>query len=97
MKILVWLDDLRDPNIFGYKYFPQYFDLNHFFENEVIWLKSYEEFVNWIEEMGVPDHVGFDHDLGGENQVMMPPNSFVSTVNFTEHLYLNLTFKVVIL
>ncbi len=27
-------------------------------------VRSYREFVGWVIENGVPDHVSFDHDLG---------------------------------
>jgi hypothetical protein len=27
-------------------------------------VRSYDEFVKWIEENGLPDKVSFDHDLG---------------------------------
>ena len=66
MKKLLWLDDIRSP-----------------FENngewlvfspleqpyEVIWVKSYDEFINWIITNGLPEGVCFDHDLGLPNQL----------------------------
>lgn len=30
-------------------------------------VRSYNEFVKWIEANGVPDKISFDHDLGDEN------------------------------
>lgn len=65
MKKLLWLDDIRDP-----------------FENngewlifspleqpyEVIWIKSYVDFVDYINNNGLPDGICFDHDLGDENE-----------------------------
>lgn len=30
-------------------------------------VRSYDEFVNWIEHNGIPDEVSFDHDLGMEH------------------------------
>jgi hypothetical protein len=29
-------------------------------------VRSYDEFVKWIEENGLPDKLSFDHDLGEE-------------------------------
>jgi hypothetical protein len=29
-------------------------------------VRSYDEFVKWIEKNGLPDEVSFDHDLGEE-------------------------------
>jgi hypothetical protein len=31
------------------------------------WVKSYAEFVAWIEKNGLPDLIAFDHDLGGNS------------------------------
>lgn len=47
----LYLDDQRDP------------------ETDRTWVvvRSYEEFVETIEERGMPRHISFDHDLG-ENQ-----------------------------
>jgi len=33
-------------------------------EVKVIWVKNKNEFVNWIEEEGLPNGICFDHDLG---------------------------------
>jgi hypothetical protein len=30
-------------------------------------VRSYDEFVNWIETNGIPDEISFDHDLGMEH------------------------------
>ena len=62
MKLL-WLDDIRDPhdkevNWLVFSPIPLY-NLK-----EVVWVKSYTEFVNWIIENGLPDGICFDHDLG---------------------------------
>lgn len=32
----------------------------------VIWVKSYNEFVEYITNYGLPDAIGFDHDLADE-------------------------------
>lgn len=37
---------------------------------EVVWVKNYKEFVNYIETHGLPDVVCFDHDLGEQKTGM---------------------------
>lgn len=54
MQKLLWLDDFRNPKS----------SLTR--EYEVVWVKSYEEFCNYLECNGLPDIVCFDHDLGTE-------------------------------
>lgn len=55
---LIWLDDERDPSESRWnKYFP-------IGNPVVIWLKSFDEFVQWISHNGLPDAICFDHDLG---------------------------------
>lgn len=61
IKKLLWLDDVRDPNdkdIDWMVFSPIGRDV------DVFWVSSYEEFVQWIKENGLPDGVAFDHDLG---------------------------------
>lgn len=65
MKKLLWLDDVRDP-------FEQiseeggswlvFSPLEKPFET--IWVKTYDEFVDYITLNGLPDGICFDHDLG---------------------------------
>ena len=60
MKLL-WLDDTRDPlkdDWLRYSPIEKPFDC--------IWVKSYNEFVDWIKQNGLPDAICFDHDLGME-------------------------------
>jgi hypothetical protein len=67
MKTLLWLDDCRDPNdIPDVESNKTWIELYSPIERpfEVIWAKSYTEFVNHIVIMGLPDAVCFDHDLG---------------------------------
>ena len=60
MKTLLWLDDLRDPN--------DNRNLSNFKKDDldIIWVRNYEEFINYIYHNGIPDIVSFDHDLGEE-------------------------------
>ncbi len=62
MKKLLWLDDYRNPmerDWLGYSPIPHPF--------ETIWVKTYEEFVDWITKNGLPDGICFDHDLADEH------------------------------
>lgn len=60
LKTLLWLDDVRDPfdtkiNWLVFSPIEQPF--------EVVWVKKYHEFVDWITRNGLPDAICFDHDL----------------------------------
>ena len=60
-KILLWLDDYRDPEKNDWLVFsPIGRDVN------IIWVKSYNEFIDYIINNSLPDGICFDHDLGGE-------------------------------
>lgn len=66
-KVLLWLDDIRDPsNSYWQRYFPEYAD------ETVIWVKNYDEFVEWIELHGLPDMIAFDHDLEPDHYEFSP-------------------------
>lgn len=59
MNTLLWLDDVRNPlenNWLAFSPLQGAYD--------VIWVKSYKEFVVWIENNGLPTAICFDHDLG---------------------------------
>ena len=58
MKYNLFLDDFRDPHdAFLLKGFPIYND-------EWIVVRNYDEFIKKVEELGIPEAVSFDHDLG---------------------------------
>lgn len=60
-KTLLWLDDFRNPfdkEIDWIVFSPVGRDIN------IVWVKSYEEFIEYINKNGVPDGICFDHDLG---------------------------------
>jgi hypothetical protein len=71
MKTLLWLDDVRDPFEYldaedgpiGWLVFSP---LSHPFKT--IWVKSYDEFTQWIEANGLPDGICFDHDISSEEK-----------------------------
>ena len=72
MKKLLWLDDCRNP------FENDWLNFSPIGKNvEVHWVKSYDEFIKWITDNGVPDAVCFDHDLG----YRIDPNSEVSYHN----------------
>lgn len=58
-KVLLWLDDVRNPVENDWLNFsPIGKDIS------TVWVRSYNMFINWIEENGLPDGICFDHDLG---------------------------------
>jgi len=57
-KTLIWLDDSRDPSKDDWLVFSPTSDYE-----EVVWLKTYNEFTTWITENGLPIGICFDHDL----------------------------------
>lgn len=64
MKKLLWLDDIRNPhetNLDGIKHWLVFSPIQEPYE--VYWVKSYNEFITWIERNGIPDGICFDHDL----------------------------------
>jgi hypothetical protein len=58
----LFLDDIRIPKDCANGLVPS--SLNKFYW-DVDWfiVRSYNEFVNWIMENGLPDFISFDHDL----------------------------------
>lgn len=56
--VLLWLDDIRDPFDGDWLVFSP---IERPFD--VVWVKNYNEFTNWIETNGLPDGICFDHDL----------------------------------
>lgn len=64
MYKLVWLDDYRDPFIDEEGKVPP-----HYEKEDIIWVKDYDEFVNYIEKNGLPEAISFDHDLAQEHYV----------------------------
>lgn len=69
MKNLLWLDDTRNPLEDDWLVFspiPKPY--------EVHWVKTYDEFVAWINTNGLPDGICFDHDLGFTNEYYLENN-----------------------
>ena len=59
VKKLLWLDDSRDPFEDDWLVFSPIGRMNI----EVSWVKTFDEFTNWIITNGLPDGICFDHDL----------------------------------
>jgi len=60
MKKLIWLDDQRNP-------YSNWIECSPIGKCvDIIWCKSYTEFIRWITDNGLPDAICFDHDLGDE-------------------------------
>lgn len=64
IKKLLWLDDMRDPLKTDWllQYAPEFDDVR----DNVVWVKNYDEFVDWIDKNGLPYKIAFDHDLGDD-------------------------------
>ena len=71
---ILWLDDQRDPSTYFKVKKPQssvWVRNNDFYQNNIfskydvnfIWVKSFDEFANYIENNGVPKFISFDNDL----------------------------------
>ena len=59
MEQILWLDDARNPaDKLWHSYFPC--------DGDVVWVKTYNEFVEWVETNGLPIAVCFDHDIGAD-------------------------------
>jgi hypothetical protein len=67
MNKLLWLDDIRDP------FDGDWLVYSPIDNPDVNWVKSYGEFITWIEINGLPDAICFDHDLADnfENRANM--------------------------
>jgi len=60
----LFLDDFRNPKDAFTLVIPH---LKIFWEDGWDIVRSYDEFVNWIEANGLPDFISFDHDLADEH------------------------------
>lgn len=63
-KVLLWLDDVRDPQDIRWKEYTQSFDCD-----QVVWVKDYNEFVEWITQNDLPAFMSLDHDLSPDHYV----------------------------
>lgn len=71
-QVVLWLDDCRNPHDktvesgFLYTWIEMYSPING--DYDVVWVKTYDEFVKYIIENNLPDGVCFDNDLGEEKE-----------------------------
>lgn len=60
--VLVWIDDIRDPKEPTWQnWIKKNFGTNDF---DITWIKSYKEFVDFVDKNGLPSNISLDHDLG---------------------------------
>ena len=64
MKILLWLDDVRNPFKNNWLALAPRRDYDN-----VVWVKSYDEAVKWVSDNGLPYAMCLDHDLGIPRQL----------------------------
>lgn len=59
-KTLLWLDDIRNPFKGDWiaNFAPDFLN-----DGEIVWVKTCEDFITWINDNGLPTKVAFDHDL----------------------------------
>jgi hypothetical protein len=68
MEKLLFLDDYRDPiDCAKYMYITGV-DCRVYHKNWSI-VRSYGQFIEWINQNGLPDLISFDHDLGDVTQL----------------------------
>ena len=65
----LFLDDIRNPKDCANGLVPSHLN-KIYWENDWIIVRSFNEFVGWIVENGLPDFISFDHDLADEHYVM---------------------------
>lgn len=80
METLLWLDDYRDPMEGQWLVFSPLKSVDF----EVHWVKSYDEFVKWIETNGLPTGICFDHDLADEHYKLDLDDYEASRMEYTE-------------
>lgn len=64
MKKILFLDDRRNPFEKDWKDWIFKYGSTENIENyEVVWVKSFKAFTDWITENGLPIEIFFDHDI----------------------------------
>lgn len=71
-QTLLWLDDYRDPMKDDWLVFSPIPRENL----KVVWVKTYQEFKDWIIDNGLPEAICFDHDLADEHYEIGRPSGF---------------------
>ena len=83
MKTVLWLDDWRDPHT-NPEWVKMFSPIP--FPDKVYWVKSYAEFVDHLYNVGLPDVICFDHDLGFEDGNEYTPTGYDCAVILMEYL-----------
>jgi hypothetical protein len=79
MSYKLFLDDYRTPND-TYKYTHK----KMYLETDWIIVRSYDEFIKYIKNNGVPKIISFDHDLGDEHYELHLNGDDINYDNYTE-------------
>ncbi len=62
MSYILWIDDLRDPN--NHHYARKMWLRAHTHNLPVVWVKTSQEAIDYVEVNGFPAIMSLDHDLG---------------------------------
>lgn len=62
MSYILWIDDLRDPS--GHHYARKVWSYAYRSKLPVVWVKTSQEAINYVQEHGLPVLMSLDHDLG---------------------------------
>lgn len=68
-KIFLWLDDVRNPMDSRWKEYVNFEGID-----QVVWVKNYREFTEYISKNGIPYSVSFDHDLEPSQYIVYSSN-----------------------
>jgi hypothetical protein len=82
-KILLWLDDQRNPFLDKESKVP-------LCDCTIVWARNYNEFVEWVLVNGLPRWVSFDHDLAPEHYT---PEFFWDKYELSEAYQKEQTYK----
>ena len=63
-KVLLWLDDIRDPFNEDWLSKVEGYNKNIY---DVVWLKDGNQFMEYLENNDIPDYICFDNDMGLES------------------------------
>lgn len=79
----LFLDDIRNPDTLFYGQAGKEWVLNPLYENNSEWnvVRSFNEFVDFIEQNGLPDLISFDHDLDWEAYL---PQNQEESINYSQ-------------
>ena len=72
MQTFLWLDDIRNPFIPTYiNQYPQLRQVKDINKQtiliNIVWVRNYEEFKEYLAHNSIPKYISFDHDLADEH------------------------------